>query len=148
MTIFFLASVRGGRGQQPRYEAIVRELGSYGTVLSSHVANEELSRFGETDMANGTIRERELAALAKADIVVAEVTTPSLGVGYLIARATSTGKRVVALYRGKDTLRLSAIIAGDPHVEIHTYENDEDAENILMALFSGATSEPGAGSTK
>jgi len=34
--------------------------------------------------------------------VVAEVTIPSLGVGYEIGRAVALGKRVLCLYRARD----------------------------------------------
>ena len=85
MNIFFTGSIRGGRADQPRYSLIVKILERYGTVLSRHIQDEELSQYGETNLSAKEILERERGTLAKSDIVVAEVTTPSLGVGYLIA---------------------------------------------------------------
>lgn len=135
MNIFFTASVRGGRSQQPQYEHVVKVLERYGAVFSEHVSDSTLSQYGETDLQSADILAREKGALAKCDIVVAEVTTPSLGVGYLIAYATSLGKRAIALYCGEDTLKLSAIIKGDSHVETHAYKTGADVEKILETVF-------------
>ena len=131
MNIFFTGSIRGGRAHQPKYALIVKALERHGTVYSQHVQDEALSQYGETGLSGREILERERGALGKCDIVVAEVTTPSLGVGYLIACATSLRKKVIALYFGGDALKLSAIIKGDPGVELHTYKTDEDIEKIL-----------------
>ena len=131
MNIFFTASIRGGRADQPRYALIVEALKKHGTVFSSHVSDEALSQYGETNLSAGEILERERDALIKCDIAVAEVTTASLGVGYLIACATSLQKKVIALYCGDDTLKLSAIIKGDRGVEVRTYKTDHDIERII-----------------
>jgi len=131
MNIFFIGSIRGGRAHQPQYEFIVKKLKLMGTVFSGFISDENLSEYGETNIADSEILARELEALGKCDVVVAEVTTPSLGVGYLIAQATSLSKSVIALYFGEDTLKLSAMIKGDQKVEIHAYKTDEDIGKIL-----------------
>ncbi|MEK7530338.1 MAG: nucleoside 2-deoxyribosyltransferase [Patescibacteria group bacterium] len=135
MKIFFIGSIRGGRANQPHYVSIVSALEKFGTVSPQHVSDEALSEFGETRLTGTEILERELAALATCDVVVAEVTTPSLGVGYLIGRATILNKKVIALHNGGDTSLLSGIIKGDSGVEIHTYKTDTDIDNILQEIF-------------
>lgn len=71
--------------------------------------------------------------------VAYETTSPSLGVGYLIARATEQKKKVFALYCGDTTEKLSGIIKGDVGVEVFTYKTEEDVDNILeAALGKGA----------
>ena len=136
MNIFFIGSIRGGRADQPRYASIVKKLEQYGSVYSEHVSDETLSEYGETSLSASEILEREFDTLRKCDVVVAEVTTPSLGVGYLIACATSFEKKVIALYCGEDTLKLSAIIKGDPSVEVYTYKDEKDMENIFKKAFA------------
>ena len=138
MNIYFIGSIRGGRSHQPTYALIVRVLKQHGTVSSQYVSDSALSEYGETRLTDREIFERERVALEKCDVVVADVTTPSLGVGYLIARATFLKKNVVALYNGEDTMRLSAMIKGSPEVEVHTYKTEEDIVRILKeALPSG-----------
>lgn len=131
MKIFFTGSIRGGRAHQPKYAAIVKILEQYGTVHSPFVPDETLSHYGETRLTDQEISAREHDALEKSDVVVAEVTTPSLGVGYLIAAASTHKKRVIALYHGEDALKLSAMIKGDAGVEVYTYKTDEDLQRIL-----------------
>ncbi|MCR4328106.1 MAG: nucleoside 2-deoxyribosyltransferase [Patescibacteria group bacterium] len=129
--IFFMGSIRGGRVNQPHYAEIVEILEQYGTVLSEHVADKSLGEYGETDLEKEEIHDRELDTLHKSDVVVAEVTTPSLGVGYLIAQAIHLNKKVIALYNGEDTLKLSAMIKGNKNVGVYLYKTREDLIAIL-----------------
>jgi nucleoside 2-deoxyribosyltransferase len=121
---------------QPWYEKVVVELEKCGVLVSSHVADETITRGGELEYTNTYIWERERARVASADVVVADVTLPSLGVGYLIAYASSLGKRVIALSHGAHTHNLSAMIAGDKNVEVHAYVTEEALKNVLEECFS------------
>ncbi|GAB1301119.1 2'-deoxynucleoside 5'-phosphate N-hydrolase 1 [Apodemus speciosus] len=58
------------------------------------------------------IHERDLAWLRQADVVVAEVTQPSLGVGYELGRAVALGKPILCLFRPQSGRVLSAMIRG------------------------------------
>jgi len=133
MHIFYTGSVRGGR---ERHIRIIDALKKYGTVTYPSAYFDTLSGHGETELPRHTIAERERDALAKSDIVVAEISTPSLGVGYLVAYATSLGKKVVALYQGEDTFKLSAMIKGDTKIGVHTYRTEEDIEKILTETLT------------
>lgn len=133
--IFFTGSVRGGRAQQPSYEIIVHELRKYGQVLSEHVADNRISHYGETELTAKEILDREKRMVNEADIIVADISTPSLGVGYLIACASEQKKKVIALYRGANTYKVSAIIKGDKHVSVYNYEYDDEIEGILNNVF-------------
>jgi nucleoside 2-deoxyribosyltransferase len=136
MNIFFTGSVSGGRAQQPEYARILKMLEAYGTVFPQYVSDEKLSHYGETDLSAKDIYEREQATLEKSDVVVAEVTVPSLGVGHLLASAAVLGKKVIALYKSEDTLKLSAIIKGDPNIRVFTYMNDADIEAVLQSSLT------------
>jgi hypothetical protein len=59
----------------------------------------------------------------QADLLVAEVSTPSLGVGYEIAAARYLhGIRVICLFRPAAVPHLSSMIAGDPEIHLIRYE--------------------------
>lgn len=76
-----------------------------------------------------------MAWLADSDLVVAEVSTPSLGVGYELARAESLGKPILCLYRNQDSRRLSAMVSGNPDTMVARYETVEEAlTHIRMFL--------------
>ena len=136
MNIFFTGAISGGRAHQPNYARITKALDAYGTVHSRHVDDGDLSQYGETRLSASDIRTREIAALERSDVVVAEVSTPSLGVGYLIAHAVLLNKKVVALLADEDTLKLSAIIKGDANVAVYAYKTDADVERVLAEVFA------------
>ena len=137
MTIYFAGSIRGGRGDQAIYEEIIARLRHYGTVLTEHVGDANLPLGGE-NAADGDIHARDLDWLRSADVLVAEVTTPSLGVGYEIGRAVEWGKRVICLYRPADGRRLSGMIAGCNGVAVHEYAHVKDVEGILRQALAPA----------
>ena len=115
------------------YAEIVKELKRYGDVLSEHVAEETLSAFGETNMEMKELHAREIGRLARSDAVIADVTTPSLGVGYTIARALDMNKRVIALYRGEHAHKLSGMIRGNGEIAVKLYETKRDMRNVLKS---------------
>jgi 2'-deoxynucleoside 5'-phosphate N-hydrolase len=131
MNILFTGSIRGGRKHQPAYVKIMSILKKYGTVFSEHIGDETISEYGETHISKEEIHDREMNSLQKSDLVVAEVTTPSLGVGYLIANAISFKKRVICLYEGETTYLLSAMIKGNKSIEVESYKSISDIESIL-----------------
>jgi hypothetical protein len=130
VTIYFAASISGGRGDQPIYVEIIRLLRSHGTVLTEHFGDAALSSAGEA-LADRDIHDRDLDWLRSADVLVAEVTTPSLGVGYEIGRAVEWGKRVVCLYRPAEGRRLSGMIAGCTGVTVEKYNDVSDLASVI-----------------
>ena len=140
MTIYFAGSIRGGRGDQAIYEEIIERLRHYGTVLTEHVGDVNLPLGGE-NAADCDIHDRDLDWLRSADVLVAEVTTPSLGVGYEIGRAVEWGKRVICLYRPAGGKRLSGMIAGCGGVTVHEYSHVTDVDGILRKEL---TRDPGS----
>src|SRR5215210_2263607 len=92
--IYFAGAIRGGREDCALYLEIVEQLRTYGRVLTEHIGDSELSEMGEAE-GDRQIYDRDLAWLEEADNLVAEVTTPSLGVGYEIGKATEWGTPVL-----------------------------------------------------
>ena len=107
MRIYFAGSIRGGRDDWAVYKDIIRLLSEFGDVLTEHIGNSELSVTGE-DLLDRDIHDRDLQWLASCDVLVAEVTRPSLGVGYEIAKASDWDKPILCIYRPSVTPRLSA----------------------------------------
>jgi nucleoside 2-deoxyribosyltransferase len=132
-TIYFSGSISGGRADVALYRRIVQVLEDEGyRVLAGAVAAEDVGDGGET-LHPPEICARDLGWLDEADIVVAEVSVPSLGVGYEIAYATRVRKiPVIAVYRREFTRRCSAMISGDPGVKLIEYE---DASAMLPELL-------------
>ena len=113
MKIYFAGAIRGGREDAQLYENLIAYLKEKGEVLTEHIGNTNLSWKGETTSKNEEIYNRDIKWLQSADIVVAEVTTPSLGVGYELGIAEKLNIPVLCLYRPDKNNRLSAMVSGN-----------------------------------
>ena len=122
MKIYFAGAIRGGRDDAEMYHAIVKQLRNFGEVLTEHVADAELGVLGQ-DIGDRNIHDRDLDWLKAADVLVAEVTIPSLGVGYEIGKASEWKKQILCLYRASKGRALSAMIAGCPGAVLCEYQN-------------------------
>ncbi|XP_066535905.1 5-hydroxymethyl-dUMP N-hydrolase isoform X2 [Hoplias malabaricus] len=114
MQIYFCGSIRGGRQDVEVYQRIVKKLQCFGRVLTEHVSHSALSERGEDAVLDGdkAIHDRDMEWLNISDVIVAEVTQPSLGVGYELGRAVAMNKRILCLFRPSSGRVLSAMIRG------------------------------------
>ena len=135
MKIYFAGSIRGGREDQGLYASMIEALQAYGTVLTEHLGSKELTGDGEITRTDKDIFVRDMAWVEEADVIVAEVTTPSLGVGYEIGRAEAMGKPILCLSRNVEGKRLSAMVAGNEYVTVAKFENLADLKNIFEEFF-------------
>ncbi|KAK4325795.1 hypothetical protein Pmani_003639 [Petrolisthes manimaculis] len=132
LKIYFCGSIRAGRGDADLYGRIVEVLGKYGTILTPFVADKAITAMGNSEGEAETDKEiydRDVRLLKECDAVVAEVTQPSLGVGYEIGRANAMGKKILCLYRPQPDKLLSAMIRG-AEVEGHFMTRDYKEEDL------------------
>ncbi|XP_061645698.1 2'-deoxynucleoside 5'-phosphate N-hydrolase 1 isoform X1 [Phyllopteryx taeniolatus] len=132
MKIYFCGSIRGGRDDACVYEHVVKTLGKFGKVLTEHVGDSELTDTGE-ESQDVAIHDRDMEWLRQADVVVAEVTQPSLGVGYELGHAYLMRKRTLCLFRPSAGRKLSAMIRGAA-----------DGERMLVMEYNGEDDERAA----
>lgn len=135
MKIYFAGSIRGGREDAEVYFQIIQYLQKYGQVLTEHLGDKKLTTQGEITVTNEFIHDRDLAWVLEGDVTVAEVSTPSLGVGYEIGRAIEHRKKVLCLYRPQEGKRLSAMIAGSRDVTKAKYTNLAEAKEAIDNFF-------------
>lgn len=131
MRIYFAGSIRGGREDAALYQQIIDFLKSYGEVLTEHIGDANLTDLGDDGPTDRFIHDRDLEWLQSADVLVAEVTTVSMGVGYEIGRAVESGKKVICLFRPGSGKNLSAMIAGCPGLKLVNYKNINEVCEIL-----------------
>lgn len=134
MTIYFAGSISGGRGDQVIYAQIIDMLKAHGTVLTEHFGDANLTSAGEA-LTDRVIHDRDVDWLRHADVLVAEVTTPSLGVGYEIGRAVEWRKRIICLYRPSEGRRLSGMISGAPGIQVIEYRAVADLQHVFDGLL-------------
>uniref|UniRef100_A0A1A8LL05 2'-deoxynucleoside 5'-phosphate N-hydrolase 1 n=1 Tax=Nothobranchius pienaari TaxID=704102 RepID=A0A1A8LL05_9TELE len=140
MKIYFCGSIRGGRDDVHVYQKITHKLKDYGSVLTEHVSDPELSDTGEDGTVEGdrAIHDRDVDWLQQSDVIVAEVTQPSLGVGYELGRAVDMKKKILCLFRPSSRRTLSAMIRGAADGErfvVRDYSEDQ-VEQVLDEFFS------------
>lgn len=135
MKIYFAGSIRGGREDAALYLQIIDYLKTFGEVLTEHVGDPKLTELGDDGPTDQYIHNRDLKWLQSADVLVAEVTAVSMGVGYEIGRAVESGKKVLCLFRPGNGKNLSAMIAGCPDLELVRYQNLADAKSAIDAYF-------------
>jgi 2'-deoxynucleoside 5'-phosphate N-hydrolase len=140
MKIYFAGSIRAGRDDAAIYETMITWLRSFGEVLTEHVGSPDLSARGDDGPGDRSIHDRDMAWLDSCDCVVAEVTTPSLGVGYELGWATALKKPVLCLYRNQSDRPLSAMIAGSPMIQTVAYSTSDEAKIIMDKFIKTAAS--------
>ncbi len=83
MKIYFAGSIRAGRSDAELYHRMIEYLKKGHTVLTEHIGDLNL----QESITDQQIYEQDTAWLREADILIAECTNPSLGVGYELVYA-------------------------------------------------------------
>jgi hypothetical protein len=141
--IYFAGSISGGREDVDVYPPIIEYLGRYGKVLTEHIGNKAMTQMGES-IPLAEIYRRDMEWLSEANIVVAEVTKVSLGVGYELGRMVERNislpkekkKEMLCLYRPQKGRRLSPMISQSESLEIVEYGTFEEAKAAIDAFFA------------
>jgi nucleoside 2-deoxyribosyltransferase len=125
MNVYLACTVRGDRGGLEAARVLCGTLERFGcTVLTKHLLADD------ADVAEGALSEREvferdLRWLDSADLLIAEASGSSYGVGfevgYVLGRAHATKQRVLLLYDRARRPHVSRLIAGNAHGACTTY---------------------------
>ena len=130
MKIYFSGSIRGGRSFKEIYNQLINHLKNYGIVLTEHIGDVNLTESGE-NISDEDIFNRDIKFLVDSDILIAEVSTPSLGVGYEIALAEKIGKKILCLHKYEEGKKISAVISGNPKLNFKSYTDIDEAKKII-----------------
>ncbi len=134
--VYFAGSIRGGREDAALYHELISHIKETDIVLTEQVGDLSKSVTEQTEDREKTIYEQDTAWLRECDLVIAECTRPSLGVGYELAYAEAHGRPVYVFYR-RSVTQLSAMIRGNTYFSIIPYENKEElfaeTDRILAA---------------
>jgi len=131
VNIYFACSITGGRNFESVYQTIVHALVKDGhEVPTAHLAESGVGAV-EAVIPPGEVYERDVTWIRECDVLVAEVSVPSHGVGYEIGFALGLQKPVLALYQ--DGCKVSKMISGNPdsNLTVKLYRTSEDAIQIM-----------------
>lgn len=134
MNIYFSGSIYGGRQKLEAYKKLVKELTKFGNVLDEEVADDNVL-IREESISDKDVFESLVYRLKRADLVFAEVTVPSLGVGYEIEYADKTNKRIICVYDKTVTPKLTTMLRGNNRLKIIPYTNINEIINNLENIL-------------
>lgn len=130
MKIYFAGSIRGNKSTINLHN-ILNHLKQYGEVLSeiAFVKNNWEVR----NLIDEEIFKQDCSWIEKSDIVIAEVSSPSLGVGYELAYAEKLCKKIICLCQ-KD-IHLSGMISGNTYFKRINYSDETDCLDKIDIFF-------------
>jgi nucleoside 2-deoxyribosyltransferase len=125
--------MRGGFGKlaQEELRKIPDILEAQGmTVISRHQTREKFME-DESRLTDSEIHDRDYGWLKEADIVIAEITNPSLGVGAEIADAVNLGIPILCVYKQEYEQQISAYVRGKAGVVCKAYSGCDELKDII-----------------
>jgi len=137
MNIYFACSITGGREFESVYQAIVHALAEEGhEVPTAHLAGSGVTAL-EAIIDPQEVYARDVAWIRACDILIAEVSAPSHGVGYEIGFALGLGKPVLALFQ--EGRKISKMISGNPdtNLAVEAYQTPKDAIRLVDEFLLG-----------
>lgn len=136
MKIYFAGSIRGGRVDAALYRRMIDHMKTQGhAVLTEHVGSSKLCLEEQGRDNDASIYEQDTAWLRESDMVIAECTCASLGVGYELAYAERFDIPVHIFYN-RNKCQLSAMLTGNSYFIIHPYSSDEEIFETLNSLLN------------
>lgn len=132
--VYFAGSIRGGRVDAGLYARLIGHIQKNAVVLTEHIGRNDLELKEEAGR-DAAIYAQDSAWLRECDVVIAECTCPSLGVGYETAYAERFGKPCHIFY-DKSRTQLSAMLTGNPYFHIHPYTDEADIYPIIDSILN------------
>jgi dUTP pyrophosphatase len=150
MNVYLACTVRGDRAAIQGLRQVAAFLEERGhCVLTRHLLADDVES-GESALSEREIFERDMQWLGRADVVIAEASGSSYGVGfevgYTLGQSGRTGQRVLLLYAGARRGQVSRLIAGNTHPYCRTaaYQDAGDLLRIVDTFMANAAGSPPA----
>jgi nucleoside 2-deoxyribosyltransferase len=135
MNIYFACSITGGRQFEAVYQIITETLLDDGhEVPTAHLAETGVVDL-EKIVEAGEIYSRDVTWIQACDALIAEVSTPSHGVGYEVAYALGLDKPVLCCHQSGHVV--SKMITGNPdkNLQVVSYQDaNQVAEQVRKFL--------------
>jgi nucleoside 2-deoxyribosyltransferase len=135
MKIYFACSIVGGRQDEAAYQQIVAALLADGHEVPTAMNAGPGWQTMEGSPDPNEVYRRDTAWIDESQVVVAEVSTPSHGVGYEVSYSLDRGKPVLCIYRSG--VKVSKMLTGNtmPGLQIAEYADLENACEIMRKFL-------------
>ncbi|MGV8042472.1 MAG: nucleoside 2-deoxyribosyltransferase [Thermoanaerobaculaceae bacterium] len=135
MRVYLCAAMTNADRRLADIEALLDAVEGAGhEVPTRHIAAHD-ARELDRELTDQELATRDLGWLVASDAVIAEVTTPSHGVGVEVTHAVHLGKPVLVIHR-RDAV-VSRLLTGLPGVERRTYESTGEAAQHALRFLDG-----------
>jgi hypothetical protein len=136
MKVYFACSIVGGRADEASYQHIVDALLADGHEVPTAMNAGAGWQTMEGSPDPNEVYRRDTQWIDESKAVVAEVSTPSHGVGYEISYALDRNKPVLCIYKGGT--RVSKMISGNtmPRLQVSAYGNLDEANQIVRSFLA------------
>jgi nucleoside 2-deoxyribosyltransferase len=142
VNIYLACTVRGDRGALRAVRALADSLEGMGhTVLTRHLLEDDVDA-AESALTERDVFARDMAWLAAADLLIAEASGSSYGVGFevgfVLGRSELTGQRVLLLFDEARRPVVSRLITGNdhPNCTTHAYRTIDDLLRLVPAVLT------------
>ncbi|OQX65449.1 MAG: hypothetical protein B6I38_07635 [Anaerolineaceae bacterium 4572_5.1] len=139
MNIYFACSITGGREYETIYQAITSALQDDGhEVPTAHLAESNILDL-ERIVVPSDVYARDIGWIRGSDMLLAEISVPSHGVGYEIGFALNLRKPVLCLHQ--EGRPVSKMITGNPHplLMVESYDEVEQAFEHIRSFVNIVT---------
>ena len=139
MNLYFSCSLTGGRDDESIYGIIVDHLLTSGhEVPTAPLARPDIMS-EERVIDPRIVYQRDMEWIQACDGLIAEVSTPSHGVGYEIAFALGLNKPVLCCHR--HDVVVSKMITGNssPGLKVHAYQDSQHALRLVDEFLTHLT---------
>lgn len=127
--VYFACSIRGG-GDTSLYQSIVDAIKQAGGDVLSEVFVHDAINYGGSPLPSDEIYKRDTDMIHDSDVMIAEVTNPSLGVGYELAYAEKLNRPILCLFNRTSANKLSAMVSGNSYNTVEYTDPSEITETI------------------
>lgn len=132
VNIYLACTVRGDRGALDSARAVADTIHALGhTVLTAHLLEDAVDQ-AESRLSEREVFARDLEWLSGADLLIAEASGSSFGVGfevgYFLAHAGGSPRRALLLYDAARRGKVSRLALGNSHPNCTTHAYDDVAE--------------------
>src|SRR3990172_2316661 len=134
MKIYFACAIVGGRNDEAIYQQLVDALLADGHEVPTAMNAGPIWQHMEGSPDPNEVYRRDTGWIDESQALIAEVSTPSHGVGYEISYALERGKPVLCIYRRG--ARVSKMLTGNtmPGLQIVEYGDVEKGEDIIREI--------------
>lgn len=145
MNVYLACTVRGDRSALDSTRAVAAAIAGLGhTVLTSHLLDDGVED-AESELSERQVFERDLEWLSRADVLIAEASGSSFGVGFELGYFLANGdghRRALLLYDSARRDRVSRLIVGNshPHCTTYAYSDSRDLPRVVAQFLRGGSS--------